>query len=82
VLVRRVRLNVGEVQIKSQQKPAFASYSVCDHLVVGTLQILIPNGFCVETPLAQCCSRLDGKILVCLEFHALFNWKIHSALAG
>ena len=71
VLVRRVRLNIGEVQIKSQQNPAFASYSSCDHLVVGTRQILVPNGFCVKTALPQCCSRLDGKILVCLELHAL-----------
>jgi hypothetical protein len=49
VLVRRVRLNIGEVQIKGQQNPAFVSYSGSDHLVVGTRQIFIPSGVCIET---------------------------------
>ena len=71
MLVGRARLNIGEIQIKGQQNPAFASYSGCDDLVVGTRQILVPNGFCVKTALPQCRSRLDEKILVSLELHAL-----------
>jgi hypothetical protein len=70
VLVRRTRLKIGEIQIEGQQDPAFVSHSGGQHAVIGSRQMLVPNGLCVETGLPQSRSRLNWEILIYFEFHA------------
>ena len=51
VLFGRVRLNIGEVQIKSQQNPVFAPCSGREYLVISAREILLPNSLHIKTKL-------------------------------
>jgi hypothetical protein len=60
VLIGRVRTDIGEVQVESEQDPAFAAHSRSNRRIVTTLQTLIPNGLGLETAPAERSSGLGG----------------------
>lgn len=71
IIAGRICLNIGEVQIQSEQSSRFAAKPVRDALVFGTRQTLVPDGFSVETNVAEDLGGFHGEILVGLELHAL-----------
>jgi hypothetical protein len=49
----------------------FAAKPVRDALVFRTRQTLVPNGFSVETNVAEDLGGFHREVLICLELHAL-----------
>lgn len=66
-----VRPTVGKTQVEREKGAAFLLTNRCDVVVICATKLLIVNRDGIVTGFVQQVGKLDGKILIDLELHAL-----------
>lgn len=71
VFVRRICLNVREVQIEGDQNAVFKPGGVCNIGIVGTGEVFLAHGVGAEPRITQDFGCFDGQVLVDLKSHVV-----------